>query len=515
MLSAEELHRRGVVAMNAGKLGQATRLMQRARSATDDEGVRARIDASLAYIATDAADLGTALRLCDEALAAPGLPADVRGVLACQRAVILLRSGQPALALDSFSGAIADLASVSTELAKAHLNRGSVHLELGDAERAALDFDAAALLFAEVGDDVTAAMALHNLGYARFLRGDLVSALSLMERAHLTLADVSPVTRAVCAQDRAEVLMAAGLQEQGRTLLLEAARDYGARRLRQRQGEAELALARSLLVHDPATAERSARQARRRFERLEATAWAARAEGAEIAAAVGRGGRSLALVERGDRVATELEAQGVTWTAMSVRLQVARILVRRRRQAEAGRRLAALRVGRSAPLTVRLLCRDVRAERLAARGRRAEALDHLRAGIDDLHGWLSSFGNLDLQTMVAGHGTRLGLRGLELAVESRSARVLFEWSERARMLASRVQPVRPPRDEAIAADLAELRAMPPPLSPGADTARRRQLQRRVRERAWQHPAPGRSPTRARSRSCPGRWTRTRRWWRTS
>ena len=84
---------------------------------------------------------------------------------------------------------------------------------------------------------------------------------------------------------------------------------------------------------------------------------------------------------------------------------------------------------------------------------------HLRRGLADLHEWQSSFGSLDLQTMVTGHGRRLAVRGLRVAVASGSPEVLFEWSERARMLASRVQPVRVPGDEQSQADLQELRSL--------------------------------------------------------
>ena len=72
------------------------------------------------------------------------------------------------------------------------------------------------------------------------------------------------------------------------------------------------------------------------------------------------------------------------------------------------RRLAAVRLGRRHPLTVRLLARDVRGELAVAAGRRAEALSHLRRGTAELHAWQSAFGSLDLQTLVVGHGDRLG-----------------------------------------------------------------------------------------------------------
>ena len=138
----------------------------------------------------------------------------------------------------------------------------------------------------------------------------------------------------------------------------------------------------------------------------------------------------------------------------------------------------------------------------------AHALNHIRAGLDDLHAWQSSFGSLDLQTNVVGHGVRLAVRGLALAVESRSDAVLFEWSERARMLASRIQPVRAPQDPQTAADLAELRAEPAP-------EREAELRRRIREQAWQRKGSGEVADPVRWPSSRPGWARTRLWWPTS
>ncbi len=74
-------------------------------------------------------------------------------------------------------------------------------------------------------------------------------------------------------------------------------------------------------------------------------------------------------------------------------------------------------------------------------------------------------------------------------MESRKPDVLFEWSERARMLASRVQPVRAPEDEELVADLTELREM---AAEGGhrEPERESELRQRVRERAWQHRGSG-------------------------
>jgi hypothetical protein len=182
-------------------------------------------------------------------------------------------------------------------------------------------------------------------------------------------------------------------------------------------------------------------------------------------------------------VSQGLSRQKLFAVASMVRLQCVRGLLQLEDVEGARRRLRRIRVDRTAPLAVRLVDRDVRAAVAQAAGRRRAALDHLRAGLSDLHDWQSSFGSLDLQTNVVGHGTRLGVRGLALAVDSGSTDVLFEWSERARMLASRVQPVRAPQDEQNVADLTELRAGPSPEREG-------ELRQQIRERAWQRKGSG-------------------------
>ena len=98
-------------------------------------------------------------------------------------------------------------------------------------------------------------------------------------------------------------------------------------------------------------------------------------------------------------------------------------------------------------MATRLLWREVRSELARARGDRRHARDHVRAGLADLHAWQSSFGSLDLQSTLVGHGRALALQGLRLALEEGSPALAYEWSERARALVGRVTPVRPPADE--------------------------------------------------------------------
>lgn len=492
MSAPQDLHARGVRAMNRGRHREARRLFEQAMAEVSREGdghsdLHARVSASLAYVLSETGEHEQAMALYRAALANPTVADHTRGVLHSQLGLILMLRGETAAALDELEAAI-PLVEDAGVYARIHLNRGNVHLQRRQLADALADFERSFTAYREADDEYGVAKAVHNFGYTHFLAGDLVAALQRLGEAYPTFEAEGPVMTAMADQDRAEVLMAAGLHEQGTAALAAAADAYGRRRLYQRRGEAELALARSLVLVDPAAALTPARDALRRFRRTGAQAWEVRARATLLTAEVEAGGTGPALARRGAELAEELTAQGLRWEAALARIDAARVLIRRADLDGARAVVATIGPVRRAPITVRLLDRDVRAELAAASGRRAEALRHLRVGLDDLHGWQSSFGSLDLQTGVVGHGTRLGVRGLALAVETRRPEVLFEWSERARMLASRVQPVRAPEDEQIAADLAELREMA--ADERRDHAREAELRQRVRERSWQRRGSG-------------------------
>lgn len=489
MLSAEELHHRAVAAINAGRVRRARQLLEKARSRRPDGDLDARISASLAYVVADLGDGALARQLCDEALDHDDLSPQTRGVVAAQLALLEMRAGNSRAALVLFEEAIELLQGMPADLGKALLNRGGVHLQHRELRAADRDFADAAALLGPAGHPVEAAMAEHNRGYVLLLRGDLVEALRLMDAARPVLAPLSAVSRAIGDQDRAEVLMAAGLVAEGRQALADAASAYSSRGLRRRQGEAELVLAKNLEQVDPDAALSTARAAARHFAAAGASAWRSRAEGVAVAAAVARGRVQPSLLRQAGQIATSLEEQRQTWRVAQLERHVIRAHLDRGEVDRARQLAAALPSVARAPLEIRLLDRDVRSRIAAARGRRADAFAHVRAGLAELHAWQSSFGSLDLQTGVAAHGIRLGMRGLTLAMDSRTPTVLFEWSERARMLASRVQPVRAPEDEQIVADLAELREM---SGEGGrrSPAREAELRQRIRERAWQHRGSG-------------------------
>ena len=91
------------------------------------------------------------------------------------------------------------------------------------------------------------------------------------------VAQGGPALVAMVEQDRAEVLLAAGLRDEGLEALRLASRQYGRRRLQQRRGEAELAVARASALHDMREARAAARRARELFGRERCTAVAGRA----------------------------------------------------------------------------------------------------------------------------------------------------------------------------------------------------------------------------------------------
>ncbi|WP_288871363.1 CHAT domain-containing protein [uncultured Microbacterium sp.] len=477
-LSAIELHRRGVEAANARRFAQARRALDAAASRTDDPDLRARIDGTIAYVLSQRGEPGAAEQLCREALARNGLRDETIAVLSGQLGALLLHGGRLSEAEILLTRAIDTLTAIgeeSTELANCLMNRSVVRMQQRELETCVADLRRAVAVYEVNEDEGSLAEARHNLGYAALLGGDLVTALTLMTRSRPALAATSDLAAAISDLDRAEVLRDAGLTTEAEALLGRVATQFGAQRMRQARGEAEFHRARSLLRHDPEAAERAARTASRVFTALGNHGWAARADAvrleAQQRARPHRPIDSLAFA----RTAKALDRSGFHTEASGLRLSARR---------DGSGRLP--KIDDSAPTPLRLRAQEVRAARAAAAGRDRAALHAAADGLDLLTAWQQSFGALDLQASVAMHGSDLMFTGLASAARLRDPAVLFEWSERARHLSQQVAPVRPPHDDALAEDLAELRMLRAELA-GADwttDARVRTLRDRVRERQW-------------------------------
>ncbi|WP_249520656.1 CHAT domain-containing protein [Microbacterium sp. ER1] len=477
-LSASALHRRGVEAANARQFTRARRELEKAAARTDDADLRARIDGTAAYVLAQTGEPAAAEALCREALARDGLQAETVALLGGQLGALLMHGGRMEEAEASLTTAIDALAATGTEtpaLANCLMNRAVVRMQRHQLDTCMADLRRAISIYEAHDERDSLAEATHNLGYAALLGGDLVSALRLMAESRPTFAATSALATAISDLDRAEVLRDAGLTTEAEALLARVAVQFGAQRMRQARGEAEFHLARSLVRHDPRAAARAARTAARRFTALGSSGWAARAAAVELEARQRiRPDRPLDAAAW-EQVAQELDRSGFRTEATALRLSARR---------DGTGRLP--RIPASAPTPLRLRAQEVRAARAAGRGRDGEALRAAATGLDLLSAWQRSFGALDLQASVAMHASDLVFTGLAAAVRRRDPATLFEWSERARHLSQQVAPVRPPHDDALAADLAELRMLRADLA-GADWTTDptvRALRDRVRERQW-------------------------------
>ncbi|MFT3968775.1 MAG: tetratricopeptide repeat protein [Micropruina sp.] len=475
MLTALELHERARAANTAWRFKQARQLLLRALQRTDDLTTRAIIEGTLGFVEAELGDPQAGLALVDQALrhSADLAPVEVGKMLA-QRALIHTRLGEMRQALTDFTQAIPMLAESIEETGRARMNRGNVHLQQGSIGAALTDFEAAAAALHEAGLETLAVKTRHNLAYSVMMSGQLARGLQLMDAESRALRSMSLQLGAISDQDRGEALLAAGMHDEGRRNLRRAAVLFGRTGWRRAQAEAELALARTWVVDDPAAAARLARRAGRHFVQTGAPARTLQCEAVETASIIER---SRGSSERATRLAERLSRQGLRRDATWMRVYAAQAAL-----AE-GRRPIRLSVPRDAGLSTRLLAYEVR-----ARGRRrpGDALRVLRAGLDELHQWQSTFGSLDLQTATVSHGERLAERGLELAVSTGRPQLVYEWVEWLDAVSTRIVPLRPPADPEASADLTELRVLaqrrPEPGTRDAD--RQAELLDQVRRRSW-------------------------------
>jgi tetratricopeptide (TPR) repeat protein len=440
----------------------------------------ALIGATSAYVDAEQFGAHKGIAACQALLDDRGLRPGTRGTIWSQLGLLHMRAGETAQALNAYDHAIPLLQDEPETLGRAYMNRANVHLYLRDPKAAITDLSVAMREFDRAGNVGERGKVEHNLGYAHLLLGDLLSALAWMDRAIETVAPVPLVLQSVFAQDRAEVLLAAGRVTEAIDALETAVAACGAQRLPRFQAEAEFVLAQTLLHEDAPRARSIARQAARRFANHDSPVWEARALALALSGDIWDGTRRPNTVKaRADELMGQLRHHGHGRDAEQLALHVVRLCLRRGDLDDAAARLRTIKITDDTPVGTRLLAREVKAELARARGRTKVAREHVRQGLQDLHAWQASFGSLDLQSTMVGHGNALARLGLELALQDGRPEVVFEWSERARALASKVTTLRPPPDPDLAADLTALRLLDP-----KETARARELRERIRSKSW-------------------------------
>ena len=488
--TAESMHRAATELSNRGRLVAAQRMLARARDSTEDPNLQARIAATLAVTLARTGHLDEAERVCMSAMESPGLSRETRAIVEAQMGTVAEWAGHLDDANTWLTKAIA---TIQDPIPRAHalINRGSIGMQRRDLDAAAADTAAAAAIYSERALPIDEAEARHNLGYIDLLRGNLVAALSSMSAARPTLGS-SKASGAISDLDRAEVLREAGLTREAESLLEKAAFAFGQTRMPKERAEAEFHLARSLLTHDPVTARKVAASAVRRFRNIGSQSWATRAEAVRLRAELSggqvlEGGTKAPKASRPphstevEETAISLEGRGFRSEAAALRLAYDLSRARQGDVTDSGRRV---RLPRTAPIEVEILSHEVRAVRAGARGRHSDARRHAARGLDVLSGWQQTFGSLDLQTSVAMHGGGLIGTGLHSAVRSGRPDVVFEWSERARHLSLQVVPLRPPPDDELADDLAELRMLRAGDDRWRSNPRAAELEAHARQHQW-------------------------------
>lgn len=481
MLSATTLQERAKEATNAGRHRTARRLLVRALGLTDDDAELAGIEGTLAYVLNELGERERALELCDTALHRVADDLHRVGVLRVQRAVILLRNGDPRAAMGDFSAAIGHLQEQPQYLGRALMNRGTLHLETGHVDDAIADLTRASEQFHSVGLEVQAAKAVHNLGEAHMLAGDLVQALTLLDEADGVLGPMSDLFDAIGRQARAEALFLAGRREQGTELLEGVIASFQAARMRRHVADAELALARHLAGFSLDRARRLAESAARRYARMGVEAQEARSR----ALAMGcRATLTASALDQAMALADELDRLDFQRERVWVEQRVLHELIRRGQLPSARERLNRLRQAPTAP--TRLLVAGVRARLALAEGHPGRARRVAASALTGFQTWQATFGSLDLKASTSAIAADLCAAALASAIADGRPEVVFEWAERARGLASRIVPVRPPSDPRTRADLAELRqlSMLDPLPGTPEAARQARLRAAVQERSW-------------------------------
>jgi tetratricopeptide (TPR) repeat protein len=505
-----ELHTTGLAAHARGRPRQALRTLRRAAalgeklpSSSDLSRVMAAIAISVAATVAeiDGLDRGGAALLVARELAEqiddPALLVKVHS----QAAFIAARSGRFDVALGEL-----DAAEQLITHAEPHeqfailLNGGNLHMLQGDLAAARRRFDRAVVRARAQDRPVELFKALHNLGYAEFLAGRLPQAIAAMDAAGGLTVDIS---RSIWLLDRARVLGEAGLISAADASLADAARISRQDRSAQDLGEIELERARcALIAGEVQVARRFAMNARDRFRRRGSDRWRRSAELLLLQAdlAAGRPGRRL--TGPAHRLRAELDRDGARLPARTATLIAAEAHLSAGEVDAAASALAGL--GRSRPgdpITTRLHTDYVRARFDLATGDRAAARRRARHGLADLAGYQARFGSIDLATAAAVHGRRLADLDLGLALASGRPERVLDAAERARAVATRLPPVRPPEDPQTAALLAELRQTVETLralgTDGPDqpaverlTATRSELEARIAARGWTRPGGG-------------------------
>ncbi|MEY9893451.1 tetratricopeptide (TPR) repeat protein [Catenulispora sp. MAP5-51] len=446
-----------------GDLRRASRTLRRAIAMADRAGLPYRAAEARMTLVVILADLGnTDGALAEVALADSVLTGLDRARLRVNLGLVLGRIGRSAEALEALDASQPVLAAYGDARWEAiALNlRGIIHVYRGAGQPAQSDLLRAAQLTEDGGYGLINAMVLGNLGFAAHRAGDLPSALFWFDAAIERFAEIDkPV--APMLVDRAEALLTAGLGTEAHTSLRKAIAEQERSGFRYDRAEYHLAWARAALADgDPAVAEQAARTARGMFGRQRRAAWADLARYVEASARFATGERSPALLKTAVELGDRMDAAKWPVAPLEARLLAGRVAaaLNLREQALALFDQVARHRNRR-EVEIRALAWHAHALHALSAGRPSSAERALQAALRVHAENNAVLGATDLRAHAAARGEELAKLGLRLALERGDARAVLRWAETWRAASLRRRPVRPPDDEQLAADLAELRGV--------------------------------------------------------
>ena len=416
-------------------------------------------------LAAAEADLATLRRDCEDAGEA-GLMASCD----LQRGTLRARAGDLAEAVAALRRAEAGRAQMHLhDQVRLVLQRGSLAYQAGDLDGAVADLTAAARLATAAGLRTQQFKALHNLGCAEFVRGDLPTALRLMDQA--AALDV-PANRGITEVDRARVLVEAGLLHSARVALREAAKAFTDGGHHHEVAELQVDLARcELLLGDAASASRRAAAAAATFRTRGEPVWQRRAMLVHLMA-LGASGRPAELSRRIRVAGTLSRAVGprAEPTGQAARVELAEALCDRGGAAALALAASTLDgargLSRSPYLAARLSYAHARARVDLAGGRPQASRLRLARAAEDLAVAQRRTAGLDARTALAIHARRLADLDVGLALASGDPLAVLHRVERWRRAVAPLTPVRPSTDPDEAFLLGRLRQAREALAQG-------------------------------------------------
>jgi tetratricopeptide (TPR) repeat protein len=444
-----------------GDLKLAVRTLRRAISVADRAGVPYRAAEARMSLVVLIADRGnTDGALAEAALADRVLTGLDRARLRVNLALVLHRMGRSAEALEALDASQPVLAAHGdARWESLALNlRAVIHVYRGAGQPAQADLLRAARLTEDAGYLLLNALVLHNRGFAAYRAGDLPSALYWIDAATQRFVEHDkPIVPLLI--DRAEALLTAGLSAEAHTTLRQAITEHERGGFDYDRAEHQLMWARAALADgDLPVAQDAARTARGMFGRQRRAAWADLARHVEASARFATGERSPALLKTTLELADRMAAANWAVTPLEARLLAGRIALALHREDQASALFAQVARHRNRrEAEVRILAWHAHALHALTAGRASAAERALHAGLRVHAENNAVLGATDLRAHAAARGEELATLGLRLALERGDARALLRWAETWRAASLRRRPVRPPDDEQLAADLAELR----------------------------------------------------------